>query len=168
MKRLIGLAIAAVFIIVFDQWSKEFVESRFYLGESVKVIDGLFNFTFVKNRGAAFGFGGDSSEIFRLVLFKILPVFACFYLLFLTWESYKKNLFLSIGWMLVLSGAIGNLIDRIGKDYVVDFFDFYIKEHHFAVFNIADSAISVGGAILIIDYIIQQKKEKQKKVLNQA
>lgn len=168
MKRLVWLSLLSIIIIVLDQISKDYVQNHFYLGESVKVIDGFFNFTFVKNKGAAFGFGGGNSDIFRLIFFKILPVFACFWLVFAAWQNHKKNLLLAVAYSMVFAGAVGNLIDRIGLNYVVDFFDFYILDHHFAVFNVADSSISIAAGMLILDYFIQLKLEKKQKITNQT
>lgn len=160
MKKLVLLFGLCLLIIIVDQWSKHVVSSSFYVGESVKVIDGLFNFTYVRNSGAAFGFGGQFANWLRYILFLALPVVACLWLVYLLVKSVKGPLLLSLAYTLILGGAIGNLIDRFRLDYVVDFFDFYYGNSHFATFNVADAAISIAGALLVLDFFIQKKQEK--------
>ncbi len=161
MKKLIFLLLSIVVIIVVDQWSKIYVANNFYVGESIKVIDGLMNFTYVRNTGAAFGFGGAFQDWIRYTIFRALPVIACVWLFVLLIKSYKDKLLLSSAYALILAGAIGNLIDRFRLDYVIDFFDFYYGKSHFSVFNVADSAISVAAGLLIIDYFRERSREKK-------
>ncbi|MBD66850.1 MAG: signal peptidase II [Halobacteriovoraceae bacterium] len=158
-----------IVIIGLDQWSKTYVASHFYLGESVEVIDGFFNLKYVHNKGAAFGFGNDYGQWPRIILFKILPVIACFWLLSLLWHSLRGPKLMSFAYAFVLGGAIGNIIDRIRLDYVVDFFDFYIKTgqnklgmaqyKHFATFNISDSFITIAAFLIIIDFFKERKRK---------
>ena len=159
MKKLLLLFGLCLLIIIVDQWSKSVVSSSFYVGESVKVIDGFFNFTYVRNSGAAFGFGGNYSNWIRYTLFLALPVVACMWLVSLLLKSVKGPLLLSFAYTLILGGAIGNLIDRFRLDYVVDFFDFYYGTSHFATFNVADAAISVAGFLLVVDFFINKNEE---------
>lgn len=162
MNRIWKLSIIITALIILDQLTKGVVQQNFALGESVPVIKGFFNFTYVQNQGAAFGMGAQSGDFIRLVLFKILPVFACFWLMWEMWKYryVKDKALLSYAYGLVLAGAIGNLIDRISLDYVVDFLDFHYKQHHFPAFNVADSAISVAFVLLVIEMIIDSKKQK--------
>ena len=160
MKKLILYFLVAILIIVVDQWTKIYVFNHFYLGESVPVIDGLFNLTYVRNSGAAFGFGGAFHNYLRYTLFLALPVVACFVITYLLLKSLKGTPIMSWAYALILGGAIGNLIDRFRLDFVVDFFDFYIGKHHFATFNIADSAITIAAGLIIIDYFLQKKQER--------
>jgi signal peptidase II len=161
MKKLVLLILSIIVIIIVDQWTKIYVANNFYVGESVKVIDGLMNFTYVRNTGAAFGFGGAFHDWIRYTIFRALPVIACIWLFVLLIKSYKEKLLLSSAYALILAGAIGNLIDRFRLDYVIDFFDFYYGKSHFSVFNIADSAISVAAGLLIIDYFRERYKDKK-------
>lgn len=163
MARIWKLSILVTVLILVDQITKGMVQSNFVLGESIPIIKGLFNFTYVQNQGAAFGMGANSGNFPRLILFKILPVVAC---LWLTWEIWahrnnKKKSLLSLAYALILSGAVGNLIDRISLDYVVDFLDFYYKQNHFPAFNVADSAISIAFVLLIIDMFQEHKEQKK-------
>jgi len=160
MRKLWIYISTIVFLVVLDQWSKHAVASSFYRGESVTVIKGFFNLTYVHNSGAAFGFGGGYHDALRFLLFKALPVLACIWLLVLMVKSLKGPLMMTWAYTLILGGAIGNLIDRFRLDYVVDFFDFYYGTSHFATFNVADSAISVAAGLLIFDFFLQKKAEK--------
>mgnify|MGYP000209276532 FL=1 len=160
MKRLFVFLFLIVAIIILDQWSKVYVMNNFYVGESYPVIKGLFNFTYVRNTGAAFGFGGQYPDWIRYTIFRALPVIACVWLFVLLLKSYKDKALISCAYTLIFAGAVGNLIDRFRLDYVVDMFHFYYKSSHFSVFNIADSAISVAAGLLIIDFFVERKKEK--------
>lgn len=147
-----------VVIILIDQWSKSIIHNNFYLGESIQVLDGFFNLTYVRNSGAAFGFGGDFHDHFRYGLFLFLPVVACVWIFYLIIKESKISMTLmGIIYSLILGGAIGNLIDRFSLNYVVDMFDFYYGDSHFATFNVADAAISVAAILLFIDYFFKKK-----------
>jgi signal peptidase II len=162
MKRLILFLITIPVLVIVDQWSKIYVATNFYLGESIPVIDGLFNLTYVQNTGAAFGFGGQYPDWIRYTAFRALPVVACIGLFVMLFKSYKEKPLISSAYTLILAGAIGNLIDRFRLDYVVDMFHFYFRGSHFSVFNVADSAITVAAGLLIIDYFVERKNEKLK------
>lgn len=157
MKKILLVIIVPILLIALDQWSKYAINSKFYVGESVPVIKGIFNLTYVRNSGAAFGFGGEYSNWFRYTLFRALPVGACLWLVWMLVKT-KSPPLLSIAYSLILGGAVGNLIDRFRLDYVVDMFDFYYEKNHFATFNVADSAISVAAGLVIIDFFVQRKK----------
>lgn len=146
--------------IILDQITKGAVQNSFRLGETMPIIDGLFSFTYVQNRGAAFGMGASSSGIIRALVIFILPVAACFWLASLVWVERHRNKFLSLAYSLILSGAIGNLIDRFTMNYVVDFLDFYWKTHHFPAFNVADTAISIGAILLFIEFLFLEKRRQ--------
>jgi signal peptidase II len=160
MKKWFLVIIVPLAIIIIDQWSKYMVDTRFYVGESVPVIKGFFNLTYVRNSGAAFGFGGEYSNWFRYTMFRALPVGACIWLAWMLIKT-KSPLLLNIAYSLILGGAIGNLIDRFRLDYVVDMFDFYYGKNHFATFNVADSAITVAAGLVIIDFFVQRKNDKE-------
>ena len=147
-------------LVIIDQITKALILQYMQHGEIIPVINGFFNISHVRNEGAAFGFGSDFNDTLRIFLFKFLPVLACFWLCYLIWITRKDKLLQNISYSLILSGAIGNLIDRFVHNFVVDFLDFYIKENHFPSFNVADSAITVGAILLIIDMIIEVRNEK--------
>lgn len=163
MNRIFKLLIAIFSLIILDQMTKAYIQQNFSLGETMSVIDGLFNITYVRNPGAAFGFLANAHSNIRKPLFLFLPVVACFWLVYLIWkERNVPNPLLSVAYSLILAGAIGNLWDRFTLDYVVDFLDFYMGTSHFPAFNVADSAITVAAGLLIIDFFknIPAKKDE--------
>jgi signal peptidase II len=141
------LALAAV-IIVLDQASKLWISSHFFYGESLPLIP-YFNFVLAHNTGAAFNFLSDAGGWQRW-FFSIIALVAAVWIVRLLRQHAHETLF-CLSLALVLAGALGNLIDRVAYGYVVDFIDFYVGSWHFPAFNVADSAISVGAALLILD-----------------
>lgn len=116
------------------------------LERSVTVIPGILDFTYVENRGAAFGMLSNSRWIFMTV-----SVVFIFVLIYVLKQRYSTNTLYTVSLCLFLGGGIGNMIDRVFLGYVVDFFEFTFVD--FAVFNVADSAISIG-AVLFVVYLI--------------
>lgn len=161
MKKVILLFLISIVIIAVDQWSKIYVDTHFYLGESYKVIEGLFNLAYVRNSGAAFGSFGESHQWIRVVVLRIIPVIACLWLCYALIRHKKNTMLINISYALILGGAVGNLIDRFRLDYVIDMFDFYQGTAHFATFNVADAAISTAAGLLILDYLMNIKKPKK-------
>lgn len=160
MNRFFKLLVAIATIIIGDQVTKAIVQQKFYLGESVFIINGFFNFTYVRNPGAAWGMSGHSPEYVRIPLLFILPVIACIWLFYLTWSHRNKGLVPAMAYALIFAGAVGNLIDRFSMNYVVDFLDFYWGNHHFPAFNVADSSITIGAILLIVEFMILEKKKE--------
>lgn len=163
MNKLWKFVILIVVLIVLDQLTKWGIRAKFNYGESISIIDGFFNITYVRNSGAAFGLGAGFGGVFRVIFFLMIPVLACFYLVFLIWKTREKNDILSWAYMLIFAGAVGNLIDRFVFGYVVDFLDFHLKGSHFPAFNVADSCITVAAGLLIFDFIflINSKNKKE-------
>ncbi|MBT3584512.1 MAG: signal peptidase II [Halobacteriovoraceae bacterium] len=159
MNRIWRLSILIVTIILVDQFSKGMVQDKFFLGESINIIPGLLNFSYVQNPGAAFGFMAEAGSFLRGFLFIVIPMLACLWLVYLIWTSKEKSFILPLSYSLILAGACGNLLDRFSLGYVVDFIDFFYGKNHFPAFNFADSAISIAAALLILDFFIQLKNE---------
>lgn len=160
MGRIWRLSLIIAAIIVVDQITKAAIQSQYYLGESTAVINGFFSITYVRNPGAAFGFLAQAPDSIRKPLFLLVPVLACFWLLYLIWTSRKGGALLSYAYALIFAGAVGNLFDRFSLGYVVDFLDFFYQDAHFPAFNVADSSITVAAFLLIIDFFINLKKAK--------
>ncbi len=158
--KTIYLLVTTSFLVAFDQLTKIYVQSKFYLGESISVIDGYFNFTYVQNPGAAFGFLAQSPPIFRDNFFLIIPPIAMGIIVFFM-KSVKSNDRIQIlALCSVFGGALGNYIDRLRVGYVIDFLDFHIKHRYsWPAFNIADSAIVCG---IIILFLISFRKEESR------
>ena len=143
-KSNLNLLIFSIFLLIIDQVSKAMIVSQFDLYESISVAS-FFNLTFVVNYGFAFGFLNSPSLNQIIVSIVILSIIIYFlYLLIKTQDHFFK-----ISLVLILSGAVGNFLDRIIRGYVVDFIDIYVFNYHWPAFNIADSCISIGFVILI-------------------
>ena len=138
----------AGFIIVLDQISKLWISSHFIYGES-RYVTPFFNLVLGHNPGAAFGFLSDAGGWQRW-FFTVIAVAASIWIVRLLRQHAQETLF-CLALALVLGGAIGNLIDRVVYGYVVDFLDFHWNTSHFPSFNAADSAISVGAVLMILD-----------------
>ncbi len=141
------LAVAAI-VIVLDQLSKMVISSHFVYGESFAVTP-FFNLVLAHNTGAAFSFLSDAGGLQRW-LFSVIAIVASVWIVWLLRKHQSQKLF-CFALAFILGGALGNLIDRIAYGYVVDFLDFYWGGYHFAAFNLADSAITCGAALLIWD-----------------
>lgn len=148
----------AVLAFFADQLSKQWVLANFDLFESVQLLP-FFNFTYVRNYGAAFSFLSEAGGWQRW-LFTIIAVgFSTILTLWLRKQSaslWKLNL----AYTLVIGGALGNLIDRLMHGFVVDFIDFYWGKSHYPAFNIADSAIFIGAVLIIWDAFLSGKSEQ--------
>ena len=152
-KSNLNLLIFSIFLLIFDQFSKAMIVSHFDLYESISVAP-FFNLTFVVNYGFAFGFLNSPSLNQIIVSIVILSIIIYFlYLLIKTQDHFFK-----VCLVLILSGAIGNFLDRIFRGYVVDFIDIYVFNYHWPAFNIADSCISIGFVILIFNILFLNKK----------
>lgn len=142
-------------VLILDIITKLWAELTLKGGDSFAVIDGFFHFTYVENRGIAFGLFSDAR-----IWFILLSIIVLIALLILFCKSENRTVWLKAGTSLVLGGAVGNLIERISKGYVVDFLDF--RFINFPVFNIADIAVCVGAVMLVIHFFITDKPEQTK------
>jgi len=147
-RELTGWLGLAALIIFLDQSSKLWISSYFVFGESLRVME-FFNLVLAHNTGAAFSFLNDAGGWQRW-MFSAIAIVAAVWIVRLLRQHAQQTLF-CLALALVLGGALGNLIDRVAYGYVVDFLDFYWGNQHFPAFNIADSAISVGAALLLWD-----------------
>lgn len=146
----LGQIIFFLVILGVDQGTKYAASHMLLLGEPISVIPGLFNLTLVYNPGAAFGmFGNYPDEIRRLTLWGVSLIALIVVVRFMMKEA-KDDLLAQYALVAILSGALGNIIDRLRFDAVVDFLDFYFRNYHWPAFNVADSAICVGVTLLII------------------
>lgn len=120
----------------------------------------FMNFIFVKNEGMAFGMLGELG--YANLLLSAITICALFFLMFL-YSSYDVNEYMRMGILLMIAGAIGNLLDRFFYGYVIDMFDFFIGSWHFATFNVADAAISVGAVLVIVFMFVSEIREHYRK-----
>jgi len=149
-----GFIVGAIIIVLVDQGSKYYIQHTMKIGETVPVINGIFHITYIENTHTAFG-------IFKYqIIFFIIAVLISLILAALIYKKiiFKANTKMYIPLLLILGGAIGNLVDRIrtqGK--VIDFLDFRI----WPIFNIADMAIVSGLSILLIYFLFYSKEEEK-------
>lgn len=155
MKRfsILGRSILFIFLVALDQLTKELILSRIRLGEVVSVIPNFFNLTLVYNPGAAFGMFSGLEDTTRRLMLVIVSVLALLVVVRFMFKEARDDVVSQYALVAVLSGALGNLIDRVRFDAVVDFLDFYWKTYHWPAFNVADSAISIGVTVLMIRMI---------------
>ena len=146
-------AIVAVTVVLADQLVKAMVRSRLALHESVTVIPGFFDLTRVHNSGAAYGFLNGVDFPFKTALLACVALAALIGLGVYAASLDRKQALTRAGLTLVIGGAAGNLIDRVTAGYVLDFFDLYRGDWHFWAFNVADSAITIGVVLMILELL---------------
>ena len=142
-----------IVIVALDQLTKAIVRSRLPLHASVTVVPGLMDFTHVRNTGAAFGLLNAADFRFKTVLIGVIAVAALVGVGIYAASLARHEIMARVGLALIIGGAAGNLIDRVVIGSVVDFVDVYWRTHHFWAFNVADSAITVGAAVMILDML---------------
>lgn len=145
--------VVALGIIILDQMTKAVVHAQLPLHSSVNVIPNLMDLTHVQNTGAAFGFLNTAEIPFKAVLITLIAAGALLAIGIYATRLAADDRMARVGLSLILGGAVGNLIDRAVNGYVVDFVDVYWRDVHFWAFNVADAAITVGAAIMILDML---------------
>jgi signal peptidase II len=159
-KNILFLAIT-VLVVLLDQATKAWIISTMRLYDSFTVIGGFFNIMYVRNPGAAFGFLAAAPPMFRYTFFIVVTVAAILLILHYLRISRIEAPSLVSALALILAGAVGNLIDRVRFGEVVDFLDVYIVSYHWPAFNVADSAITVGAAILMMVLLMRRKERTE-------
>lgn len=147
----------SAFVIVVDQITKRVVDSAMQLHQTIELIP-YFQLTYMRNQGAAFSFlsgAGGWQRWFFIGLAIVASVFIFIWLRKLDLSRRRE----AVAWALVLGGALGNLIDRILYGYVIDFLDVYVGDWHWPAFNVADSAITLGVVLLLLDSFKTQPVE---------
>ena len=161
MKRVHYLILSAA-IIVLDIWTKALVLARIDLHETITIIPNFFQLVHVRNTGAAFGIGANASSRLVPLLLNFGAIAVFFVVVVYALRSAVTDRVLQTGLHLILGGAIGNLLDRFRFGYVVDFLDVYVGTKHWPAFNVADSAICIGIALLFLD--MRKKPETESAV----
>ena len=141
-------ATLATIVVALDQWSKAAVSAALHYGETVAVAP-FFNLVLVHNKGAAFSFLSGASGWQREFFIAITAVA----MTVIVWmmRRYREEILFCWGLASIAAGAVGNLIDRVLYGHVIDFLDFHLAGWHFWAFNLADSAITLGAGLLILD-----------------
>jgi len=140
-------------VVVLDQATKLLVQRAFRLGESLPVLPGFFNLTYVLNPGAAFGLLAGAAAAFRGPFFIAVSVLAIAVICYYHARYARGHPLPTVGLALILGGALGNLIDRLRVGMVIDFLDFYLGAYHWPAFNVADSGITVGVGLLLVEML---------------
>ena len=157
MKNKKNIYIIAIIYLIIDQIVKIIVRTKMELYQEIKIIPKLFSLYYVENDGAAFSILGNQT------IFLIIVSIICLIILnkFILEEELPKNSLIPLGCL--LGGIVGNLIDRIIFKSVTDYLSIFIFKYSFPVFNIADIGITVGTALLILNIVLEEKKNKNKK-----
>jgi signal peptidase II len=156
-KGMLPWLILAAILIVADQFTKTLILGYYQLGDSTPVTS-FFNIVRVHNTGAAFSFLANAGGWQRW-FFTGIGAVATIFILWMLRSHHAQKLF-AFALACILGGAIGNVIDRLLHGYVVDFLDFHVKGWHWPAFNVADSAIFIGAACLILDEVLRVKRGK--------
>jgi signal peptidase II len=144
----------ALAVLIADQLTKAWIVGAYSYGDST-LITSFFNLVRVHNYGAAFSFLSDAGGWQRYGLSVLAAIVSVIIVVWISRQPVQRWLE-SLALALILGGALGNLYDRVTLGYVVDFLDFHWSGHHFPAFNVADSGISVGAVLLIIDVFINR------------
>ena len=147
-------------VVILDRVTKVLVLQSFVLGEGRAITD-FFNLVLVFNKGAAFSFLA-TAQGWQTLFFVVIAIVASFVIGFLILKNKDKKLFCG-GLGLILGGALGNLYDRLVYGQVVDFLDFHAAGWHFPAFNVADSAITVGAGLLIVESFLHHEPSDEKR-----
>ena len=142
----------ALLVVAVDQASKVLLVSRFSLGERMPIVTGFFDLTYLLNPGGVWGLGRDLPELPRTILFIALPVAITLFAAWYAWGLAASDRLRHAAIGMVVGGAAGNLVDRLRLDppAVIDFLLFRVRDLYWPAFNIADSAICIGVAILLV------------------
>jgi signal peptidase II len=146
------LSVSAL-VVLADQVTKTLVDRWMGLHESRDIVSGLLRLTYVRNRGAAFGVFSDAELPYQAWLFAAVSLLALFAIAVYAWRLPTSNRVPRLALALIIGGALGNLIDRVRLGYVIDFVDVFWRTHHWPAFNVADSSITIGVSLLVLDML---------------
>ncbi len=146
-------------VLVLDQWTKWLVEAHLSDHASIEVIPGLLSLTHVRNSGVAFGMFASHGNVAGTLILTLLGLAALVFVAYYFLAVPRRDRPLLTALALVMGGAVGNLLDRIARGAVTDFVDFYYGSYHWHTFNVADSAITVGIAIMILGALRRHPEE---------
>jgi signal peptidase II len=152
-------AFVVVVVLFLDRWTKWLIVTRMLLNQTILVIDGFFNITYVRNTGVAFGILDPVQSSLKSSILAVLTVAAVTAVIVYSWRTPVSRKLLQVGLSLILAGALGNLYDRVNYGYVVDFIEVYFRTFRWPSFNIADSAITTGVALLALELFRKDSHE---------
>ncbi|MEW6386023.1 MAG: signal peptidase II [Thermodesulfobacteriota bacterium] len=143
--------------VALDQITKFLVVRSLPLGTQIPIIPGFFNLVHIRNRGAAFGLLSSLSPNFAWIFFIITTLVVLVVVGYLWWRLPEGHGLAALGYSLIMTGALGNLIDRVRLKEVIDFLDFYWGRHHWPAFNVADSLVCLGAGLLVWVILTEEK-----------
>lgn len=153
---LIGLLVLAC-----DQWSKYWVQKTLPLHRPLELIPGFLNFTHVENTGVAFGLFAARGDRMGTLLLTATGLIALAVVSIYFWKVAREEGRLLLALALVMGGAVGNLVDRVMTGSVTDFIDAYFKSYHWHTFNVADSAITTGVLLILLDSVFERHRKPE-------
>jgi len=152
------LCTVTTIVLLLDQATKILIDRTMGLHTSIIVVQNYFDITYIRNKGAAFGFLAESS--FRLPFFILVSIIAIVVILGIFRKVRPEQRFNAVALSLIFSGAVGNLIDRARLGEVIDFLYFHWYQHYWPAFNVADSAICIGVFLLAFDMLLDERRNK--------
>ena len=160
-RRLTAFTMAA-FVFMFDRGTKMLVEANMTTADSYVLIPGCFNLIYAENRGMVFGLMSEGEIEWRSFFLIGLTALVLSFVVAVLWQHTPTGMAASrwsrLGLSLVLGGALGNFYDRLARGSVTDFLDFYVASHHWPAFNAADSALTVGVSLVLLDLWRSRRK----------
>jgi len=145
-----------VFLLCFDQATKWLIARQIPLYGTRKVIPGFFSLTHIRNKGAIFGFFSHAGSRFVFLALIVASLVALALVVFYFIKTPAADRGMKLALSLILAGALGNQIDRVGRGYVIDFLDLYVRNRHWPFFNVADSCITIGAILLLIMFLVRK------------
>jgi|UniRef100_A0A7V6A675 signal peptidase II len=158
-RKLLIFLVILVAGVALDQFTKFLVVRELAFGDQVPVITGFFNIVLTYNTGAAFGLFANLSMKFAWAFFIVSTSVVMAVVAFLWWRLPESQDLAAIGYSLIFTGAVGNLLDRLRLGKVVDFLDFHVGQWHWPAFNVADSLVCIGAGLLL--WFILQEEQRQ-------
>jgi signal peptidase II len=161
-RRLRAYGLAAAWFAL-DRVTKTLVEANMEAGDASAIIPGFFNLVYTKNRGIAFSLLANSESEWRSFFLIGLTALVIAFVASVLWQTSTRGMAASrlsrLGLALVLGGALGNLYDRLTEGAVTDFLDFYIAGYHWPAFNVADSGLTMGVGLILLDLWLSRRRE---------
>jgi signal peptidase II len=153
IKSRLPYLVLVLAIFALDRSTKWLIQTKLLLNQTILIIDGFFNITYVRNTGVAFGILDPVSLPLKSTVLAVLTLAAIAGVLVYSWRTPINQTLLHTALSLILAGALGNLYDRVNYGYVIDFIEVYFRSYRWPSFNVADSAITMGVGLLVLQVL---------------